>query len=279
MIIDFHTHIFPEPFREKRGEYIRRDATFGALHSDPNSRLATAEDLIAAMDEAQVDVAVVMGIGWTDRGMAEEANDYIVRSVNRCPKRLVGLCSVNPAWGKDAVKEVERYAAQGLRGIGELHADTQRFDLGGKTVMAPLMEAAQGLGLILLIHSSEPVGHLYAGKGSTTPDKLYAFIQNFPENTIVCAHWGGGLPFYSLMPEVGEALNRVYYDTAASPFLYTQEIFPTVVGLNGPDKILLGTDFPLMNHSRLLKQIEEAPISLDAREKILGHNARTLLGL
>ena len=172
---------------------------------------------------------------------------------------------------------MERCAGEGVKGIGELHPDTQGFDVSSKEVMAPLMEAAHGLGLIVLTHSSEPVGHLYPGKGRTTPDKLYAFARNFPENTIVCAHWGGGLPFYGLMPEVARETKNVYYDTAASPFLYSQRIFSTVVGLNGPDRILFGTDFPLIKHPRLLQQVEESTISDEARKKILGDNARALL--
>ncbi len=279
MIIDFHTHIFPRFFQERREEYIRRDATFASLFSAPRSKLATAEGLIDAMDEARVDMAVAMGIGWTDRGMAAAANDYIVESVDRFPTRLVGFCSVNPAWGEDAVKEVERCAGAGVKGIGELHPDTQNLDLCSVEAMAQIMETARKLGLVLLIHSSEPVGHLYPGKGRTTPDKLYALIGNFPENKIVCAHWGGGLPFYTLMPEVESAMRNVYYDTAASPFLYRPEIFPTVAGMDGPGRTLFGTDFPLISHSRLLNQINEVSMSRDARGKILGRNAQALLGL
>lgn len=277
MIVDFHTHIFPPSFRAARGEYVGRDITFADLFANPKAGMATVEELIDAMDAARVNMAVVMGVGWTDRDMATEANDYIIRSVGRFPTRLVGFCSVNPAWGESAIREVERCAGEGVRGIGELHPDTQGFDVSSKEVMAPLMEAAHGLGLIVLTHSSEPVGHFYPGKGRTTPDKLYAFARNFPENTIVCAHWGGGLPFYGLMPEVAGETQNVYYDTAASPFLYSQEIFSTVVGLNGPDRILFGTDFPLINHPRLLKQVEDAAISDEARKKILGGNARALL--
>ena len=269
----------PPHFRERRDEYAQRDATFAALYSRPRSRMATAEELVAAMDEAGVQMAVVMGVGWTDKRVATEANDYIIQSVKRFPGRLVGFCSVNPIWGKDSIGEVERCAQEGAKGIGELHPDSQGFDVGSQLDMAPIMEAARGLGLIVLAHSSEPVGHLYPGKGTTTPEKLYAFVRNFPENKIVCAHWGGGLPFYTLMPEVSEALSNVYYDTAASPLLYTGEIFPTIVGLNQSHRTLFGTDFPLMKHARLIKQIEDAHITGEARNDILGRNAQALLGL
>ena len=279
MIIDFHTHIFPPSFRQSREKHAERDVTFADLFSNPAARLATAEEVVDAMDRAQVDMAVVMGVGWTDRALAIEANDYIIRSVKSFPTRLIGFCCVNPAWGDDALKEVERCAGEGIKGVGELHPDTQGIDLASREVMAPLMEVARSLGLVVLTHASEPVGHLYPGKGRTTPDKLYQFIRHFPENTIVCAHWGGGLPFYGLMPEVAKELENVYYDTAASPYLYKSEIIPTIVGLNGPDRVLFGTDFPLIKHPRLLSQIDDSPVSPEAKAKILGANAKELLGL
>ena len=279
MIIDFHTHIFPPSFAGRREELSKRDATFGSLYSNPRSRMATADELVAAMDEAGVDVAVVMGIGWTDRETAYEANNYIIEATARFPGRLVGFCSVNPAWGSAAVREVERCAGEGMKGVGELHPDTQGYDLTSKEAMALLMDATREMGLIVLTHSSEPVGHLYPGKGKTSPDKLYAFVLNFPENPIVCAHWGGGLPFYSLMPEVAHATTNVYYDTAASPFLYSPEILSTVVGINGPDRVLFGTDFPLIKQERHLKEIRGSSVSQGAQEQILGNNAQALLGL
>ena len=279
MIVDFHTHVFPPSFRRRREEYLARDATLAALFSNPRARMATGDELVEAMDQAQVDLAVVMGLGWTDRATAREANDYILESASRYPRRLVGLCSVNPAWGEDAVREVERCAAAGARGIGELHPDTQGLGIGDKEAMAAVMEAALSLDLIVVIHASEPVGHLYPGKGNTTPDKLYAFVRNFPQNRIVCAHWGGGLPFYSVMPEVAEALALVYFDTAASPLLYDSHIFSAIASLNGADRVLFGTDFPLVGYRRALKQVEEADLDPHDEERILGLNAAELLGL
>ena len=279
MIVDFHTHIFPPHFQGDREKLIHRDATFAALFSNPRPRLATAEDLVEAMDAAGVDIAVVMGVGWTDPDVARQANDYILESSHRFPGRLVGFCSVNPAWGEGAVMEVQRCAREGVRGVGELHPDSQGFDLGCKEALAPLMEAVEELGLVLLTHSSEPVGHAYPGKGRTTPEVLYAFVSSFPRNLIVCAHWGGGLPFYSFMPEVASTLENVYFDTAASPLLYGPDIIPTIVGLSRPGSVLFGTDFPLIGLSRTLKQVKEAPLPDDAMRGVLGDNARPLLGI
>ena len=281
MLVDAHCHILPTSFAgpDRREELLARDATFAALFPSVGARFATAETLLAAMDRAGVARAVVMGMGWTDPELAREANDYIIESVAHQPDRLTGFCSVNPAWGDGALAEVERSAAAGLRGIGELHPDTQGFDLTNKPRLAPMMDAARRLGLPVLVHGSEPVGHQYPGKGHTTPGKLFRFIENFPENAIICAHWGGGLPFYALMPEVQWLTRNVYFDTAASPFLYRPEVFAAVVGLVGADKILFGTDYPRIEHRRLLAQVRDAAIDAQAKEAILGGNAARLLGL
>ena len=279
MLIDFHTHILPPEVRRRRDHYVGVDPTFAELYADPKAKMATAEDLIETMDSDGIDTSVVMGIGWADPGLARASNDYIIESVRRHPGRLIGFASVSPTWGDEAASEADRCARSGLRGVGELHPDTQSFDLGDRQTMAPIMEAVEEHNLIVTTHSSEPVGHLYSGKGATRPEVLWRFVQSFPEVRIVCAHWGGGLPFYSLMPEVRDGLENVYFDTAASPFLYGPQVFETVAGLIGSERILLGSDFPLLRPGRLLKQIGESALPTVEAEAITGSNAATLLGL
>jgi hypothetical protein len=279
LVIDSHCHILPPSFRDRRAEIAKRDATFAALLSDPNARIASADDLLAAMDRDGVDQAVVMGMGWTDHQVAVEANEYIIQTVADNPGRLTGFCSVNPGWGEPAVTEAQRCFDAGLVGIGELHADTQGFDITDVAAMAPVMELARSDRLPVLVHASEPVGHQYPGKGGTTPDKLYRFIQNFPGNVIICAHWGGGLPFYSLMPEVKESLKNVYFDSAATPFLYRPEVFGAVSELAGAGKVLFASDFPLLEMSRPLEQARNAGLAADVEAALLWGNAAKLFGL
>ena len=279
MIVDFHTHIFPEWLRDGRDRYVSRDATFGEMYANPGARMATAEELVAAMDSDGVDVAVVMGLGWSDEGLARDVNDYIIDAVGRHPGRLVGFGGVSPAWGDAAAREADRCAKAGLKGMGELHPDTQRFDMGDAAATAPMMEAVRHHGLIVTTHSSEPVGHLYPGKGSNRPEALWRFIQSYPDVTLVCAHWGGGLPFYSLMPEVGASLENVYFDTAASPLLYEARIFEAAAALVGAGRILLGSDYALLRPRRLLAQVRESALPEGDRAAILGGNAGRLLGL
>ncbi|MGQ9545759.1 MAG: amidohydrolase family protein [Dehalococcoidia bacterium] len=278
MIVDFHTHIFPPWLKQRRDEYIKCDRCFSLLYSQPKARIATAEELIASMDDAGIDVSVTLNIGWVSPELCVKTNDYILDSVSRYPRRLVGFCAIQPRAGDAAIVELERCAKAGARGIGELRSDVQGFALADKTVMKPLVDAALKHDLIFLTHSSEPVGHEYSGKGSITPDILYSFITAFPNLKLVCAHWGGGLPFYALMPEVAKALANVFFDTAATVFLYKPEIFEQMSHIIGSDRILFGSDYPLMHQSRALAQIESAKLQEQDKARILGVNASKLLG-
>ena len=279
MIIDFHTHVFSPQIKKNRSKYVDSDPCFALLYSDPKAKLATAEELIASMDEAGIDISVIANYGWATHELCVETNDYILESIARYPRRLVGFCVVQPNAHEAALAEVERCVWGGVKGVGELRRDLQSFDFGNKELMAPLIEVVRKHRLILLTHSSEPVGHSYPGKGSITPEVLYPFISSFPDLTIVCAHWGGGLPFYALMPEVKRALNNVFFDTAASPFLYSSQIYSQVIQLVGADKILFGSDYPLMKQSRLLREINSLNLPEETKNLILFGNARRLLGI
>ena len=279
MIVDFHTHILPPGLRGSRGRYLGRDTSFDLLYNDPKAKIATTEELIANMDEEGINVSVVLNIGWSSHELCRETNDYIMEAIARYPRRLVGFCAVQPLAGDKAVVELERCVSGGVKGIGEMRCDTQGFDFADKDIMEAIAQAAMKHRLIILTHASEPVGHSYSGKGNITPGLLYRFITNFPDLTLVCAHWGGGLPFYALMPEVAKALSNVYFDTAASPWLYRDEIFKHVTEILGAEKVLYGSDYPLMKQSKLVKSIRALSLSEEAKSMILGGNAQRLLSL
>jgi predicted TIM-barrel fold metal-dependent hydrolase len=279
MIIDFHTHVFPPQIKKDRDKYIECDPCFAILYSDPDAKIATADELIASMDEAGVDVSVIANIGWTTHELCVETNDYILESISRYPRRLIGFGAVQPQSPEGAVAEIERCARAGIKGIGEMRPDIQLLDLTDEFIMAPFAEALIKHKLILLTHASEPVGHNYPGKGGITPDILYPFITAFPDLTIVCAHWGGGLPFYGLMPEVKEAMANVFFDTAASPFLYTPQVYNQVIQLVGADRIVFGSDYPLLAQGRLIDEIKALDLPEEVGNLILSGNARRLLGI
>ena len=279
MIIDFHTHVVPPKIKEGRAEYLGRDTCFSLLYAEPKAKLITAEELVTAMDEYEIDKSVILNLGWTSHELCVETNNYILEAIAHYPERLIGFCVIQPSAGDKAIKELERCALNGAKGIGEIRPDVQGFDFRDSSIMKPVIEATIEHNLVFLTHASEPVGHQYFGKGSITPEVIYPLILNFPNLKLVCAHWGGGLPFYALMPEVDKALSNVYFDTAATPFLYKPQIFKQVADITGSDKILFGSDYPLMSPRRVIDQLESVELSQKDRAAILGGNAQKLLSI
>lgn len=275
-VIDSHTHILPDEFRSDKKRWLKADRTFGALFDSPKARTVSAEDLVAEMDGAGVDAAVAAGYGWTSSEAARLSNYYILESAQNHPERIIPFCSVSPLWGPDAINEIERCAADGARGIGELHPDTQGFLHSDFATLAPVMDCARSLDLPVMLHASEPVGHSYPGKGTVTPDLLEALVTAFPSNTFIFAHFGGGLPFYALMPEVKRSLRNCYFDSAAWPFLYEQEVFGVTASAIGHDKVLYGSDYPLLPMSRALSALDS--LEHEARAAVSGGNAAALFG-
>lgn len=258
---------------------MRADRSFEALFSGVRTKVATAEDLITAMDEDKVEFSVALNYSWSTQAFCVETNDYIMESVARYPKRLTGFCSVLPSAGETALRELERCIEGGVKGIGELRLDNISPRSKWLKVIEPVVKMVIEHGLIMLVHTSDPVGHEYPGKGKVTPEMLYALATTFPELKLVCAHWGGGFPFYSLMPEVKAAMKNVYFDTAISPFLYTPHIYGRVAQLVGADKIVFGSDYPMLPPRRLLKEMDSIDLSAETKEKILCGNAKRLLGI
>ncbi|MEW6034103.1 MAG: amidohydrolase family protein [Chloroflexota bacterium] len=277
MIIDFHTHIVPPWLKERRSDYLGQDPCFDLLYSQPKAKLATAEELIASMDGAGVDVSVALNIGWVSHQLCVSTNDYILNSVARYPKRLVGFCTIQPGAGEAALRELERCVQGGARGVGELRPDIQRFDISDLGLMEILASTVKQHRLIVLTHSSEPVGHRYPGKGKVTPEVLERLVPVFQGTNVVCAHWGGGLPFYWLMPEVAQAFQNVFFDTAATRFLYSPSIYCRVAELVGPDRILMGSDYPLIAQNRQIQEIRSLDSPEELKERVLGANAQRLL--
>jgi predicted TIM-barrel fold metal-dependent hydrolase len=276
MIIDSHTHILPEVFRSEKSRFLEKDGTFRALFSSDRAASASSELLLEEMNRSEVDVSVVAGYGWTDLETAQLSNDYLLSSAVKSQGRLIPLCSVNPLWGRDAIEEIERCTEAGAKGIGELHPDSQNSLNADFATLAPFFSVARSLELPILIHASEPVGHNYPGKGTVTPEYSLALAQAFPENTLIFAHLGCGLPFYSLMPEVRRQLKNVYFDSAAFPFLYSPDVFATSSAAAGAEKILFASDFPLLSQERALKEFRAGDIDGSEFDAVLGENAQRL---
>jgi predicted TIM-barrel fold metal-dependent hydrolase len=279
MIIDFHTHIFPSFIADHRTDFFSGESSFALLYDTPKSKLVGANELLQSMDTAGIQKSVVFGFPWKDGDLFRKHNDFILESVERFPRRLVGFCCVHPLV-KGAAQEVERCLDAGMSGIGELAFYGLNLTPDLIRALEDIMTLARGYDVPLLIHTNEPVGHDYPGKTPMTLQQIYALVKTYPSNRIVLAHWGGGILFYGLMKkEVRGALKNVWFDTAASPYLYNPKIYQIAVDIVGVEKILFGSDYPLISPTRYFQEMSESAVSETSMKMITGSNAQHLLYL
>ena len=279
MIIDSHTHIFPEEVIKSRDSFCQRDEGFSAIYGNPKARLARAEDLIASMDEAEVDASIICGFPWGRSDLCHLHNHYLLESVSRYPHRLIAFLSLPLLDPEGSMKELEDGIRRGARGVGEMAFYEREMTSLDLDLMKPILTVMEKRGVPLLLHTNETIGHPYPGKGKTPLGRFLELAHSCPKLPIVLGHWGGGLLFYELMPEVAKALTHVFYDTAASPFLYSKKIYSLGCEIAGADRILFGSDFPLLSPGRYFQEIGESGVKTEDQRKILGQNLARLLGL
>lgn len=276
MIVDAHVHVLPPRLREQRAAIAGADPWFAVCHAG-DKVIATADELVAAMDADGVDHAVCFSWPFANPELCHEANEHLADVQREFAGRITAFAIVNPA-SPGAGDELQACAAMGLRGVGELNCDAQGFSLDDPALDAAVAASVE-LGLPWTLHCSEPLGHEYAGKGSTTPDKVVRFAQRHPELRLICAHLGGGLPFFAHMPEVAELCRTLWFDTAAGPYLYQPSAYRTVVDLCGPERLLFGSDYPLLRAQRYRAAFATAALNEEELAIVMGGAAAALLGL
>ena len=279
MIIDIHTHAFPSSICNDRQRFFEQEPAFRMLYESPGSQLVGASRTLEMMDAQGVGKSVIFGFPWCNIETCRRNNDYILEEVSRHPDRLLGFCCVDPLH-PEAAGEVERCLQAGLHGVGELAFYTSGIDARCLDGLEPVMALARRFDRPVMLHTNEPVGHQYPGKSPNTLAQIYALVRRFAENRIILAHWGGGIFFYALLKkEVRESLANVWYDTAASPYLYRPQIYAQAMNLAGEEKILLGSDFPLLTPERYFKEMDQAGLPQAQKHSVCGANAARLLGL
>jgi predicted TIM-barrel fold metal-dependent hydrolase len=222
-----------------------------------------------------VDRALVAGFAWTDAGRCRHHNDALLDLAAASGGRLLALCCV-PATDPDtAAREMERCAAAGARGFGELRLTHGATPLFEEATLEAVAVAAARLELPLLLHASEPVGHRYPGKEGGPLDLIWRLRERHPPNVLVLAHLGGGLPFYASMREIDAAFaqGRTYVDTAAAAFLYRPVAYRLLAKTVGAGCLLFGSDFPLIHPARELDRLRDAGLEADGLAAILGGTA------
>jgi hypothetical protein len=261
LIIDAHVHITSPEIIRNAESIAKREAYFALLAKTPKNRYATGEQLIGEMESCGVGKAVVFGFSFMDMGLCREANDYTAEMVRKYP-RLIGFMSLSPST-KGVEAEIDRCTALGLKGVGEIFPDGQDFPIDDFAVTKNFGNLLKERSLPVIIHTNEPVGHYYPGKTKTTPEKAAKLAENHPGLKILFAHFGGGLLFYELMPEMKGILKDVFYDTAALPFLYNAAIYDAAVSMGVMEKIVFGSDYPLISPKRYLNKVNLSPVYAD----------------
>ena len=263
MLIDFHTHAFPEAIACRAIPKLAHDA--GGLEPQTDG---TAASLKQQMAIDGVDISVVHSIATNPR-QQKKVNDFAI-ALNKDPA-FVAFGSVHPD-APDALEELERIAAAGLKGV-KLHPEYQSF-YADDPRMKPIYRKISQLGLITLFHAGHDYG--FAPPYHCMPQHLPGALR-WLDTPVVAAHWGG----VGCGPEVLETLcgQDVYFDLSFGYGTMPKQIAQAIVDRHGPDRLLFASDMPWHRPAWELRLIDSLDISTDDREKILFRNAQTLLGL
>lgn len=271
MVIDSHTHIFPHSMIESRDRICSRDSWFNQLYGE-GANMATYDQLLSSMDDAGIEKSVVMGFGWQHEADCTISNEYIMESSARSGGRIVPFVSVVPGT-ETLCAELNRWSSSNLRGVGELYADGQGFDMADLSSLRPVVDICATSGLFLCVHISEPVGHQYSGKDNNGPASVGKFVMSMPPQLkLILPHWGGGFAFYELMPEIRKRASNFFYDSAASHLLYDERVYSLMTQL-APGRVLFGSDFPLTSQARMLGRVVRAGLPALELTQFLGGNA------
>jgi hypothetical protein len=251
------------------------DPGFKLLYSSDKSVIIDHTGLSEYILSGKLSGAAAMSFPWESEKHCLAQNEYMasITGVNNIfPFGMI------PVSGSRSVRSyAEEIKISRLYGIGEI-----AFYDGGMTesnikYLREVLEASAEFSLPVCLHLNEPVGHEYPGKYEPSLSIVYELIKSVPEAVIILSHWGGGILFYELMPEVREVMKNVYYDTAATPYLYRSEIYSTALKIIGAEKIIFGSDYPLLGVERYKDIIEQEIIVPEDRYKIFQGNAGKVL--
>ncbi len=273
-MFDVHVHLFPPEVTSCIDRYTAGDPFLEQICNSKGHKFATVEDLLQEMERSGVEMAAISGFAARDQGLCRLMNDYVLDAARRYPGRLLPMAVVSPGQ-RGLEEEISRAVGKGAAGVGELFPWGQDFSLDGKAARR-LAGFCREAALPLLLHINEIVGHDYVGKGDVSIKEAALFAAAHPEQDIIFAHLGGGLLFYELMPELRQQFQRVWYDTAAGPFLYDQAIYRVMREIGVLPRILLGSDYPLLSPLRYRRQMEKAGLTSAEIAMICGENARRL---
>lgn len=290
-VIDCHVHLYPPAVNR---DPVAWAAAHGESHwatlctrrrkgGQPVQSFPSVTGLLRAMDEADVARAVLLGWYWEKPETCVMQNRYYASCVQAHPDRLAAFATLHPAAGRTAtLDEVRRAHGEGLCGLGELSPHSQGYHVDDPAFGAALTLAAK-LHLPVNLHVTDPDSGSYPGRVETPLRDFVRLARTFPRTTFILAHWGGLLP---LRDAKALALPNVYYDTAASPLLYGEDIWRRFLATVPPERVLFGSDYPLNvypridatpNMARLVAEVHRDGLTADQLPAVVRDNATRII--
>ncbi|OHD06726.1 MAG: hypothetical protein A2086_12430 [Spirochaetes bacterium GWD1_27_9] len=262
MIIDFHTHTFPDNIAQKAIDDLKKLSDFSVYADGRES------SLIENLKKGEVDYAVVLPVS-TKASQVESINRY---NVEKNIPNIFFIGAMHPDF-PDFEKELSFLSSNGIKGI-KLHPEFQDFKPDDKKYY-PMYEALISFDMFVLFHSGKeeflkrlvPNGH---------PKNFYALQKQFPTLKIVVAHCGG----HAMYDEMEEFLlgKNIYFDLSYElPFVDEQKILK-LFNKHSKDLILYGSDYPWQPLQEYHNYFNKFKLSLSDKEKIEYKNALELLG-
>ncbi len=263
MLIDFHTHAFPDRIASAAIDKLTYNA--GGLIPQTDGTVAS---LKREMDRDGVDIAVVQSIA-TNPAQQAAVNDFAIQ-LNR-DERFVAFGSVHPD-APDALDELERLKSAGIKGV-KLHPEYQRFYVDDEK-MQPIYHKIASLGLITLFH----IGYDYSMPPPYhgMPSRLLRALH-WLESPVVAAHWGGLGCYSEVIPLL--CGRDIWFDLSFGYGTMPRYFAQAILEKHTPDRLLFGSDMPWHRPSWELRLLLTLDLSESDREKILFRNARSLLGI
>ena len=266
MLIDFHTHIFPDRIAPHAIDSLKAGVKRCEGIDAKNYTDATYSGLVQSMEENNVTKSVVLPIV-TNPQKPDSINNF-ARGIRN--DKVISLASVHPMQD-NVLLALDKIKEEGFLGI-KMHPEFQQCFIDGKESIE-ILQKCERLGLIVVLHAGEDIG--IEPPVHCTPKRLYNALQYVDGKNIVAAHMGG----WRMWDEVEKYLvgTPIYLDTAFVCDYIDREQFLRIVNNHGADKILFGSDSPWENPQRTLEFIKSFDFTDDVLDKITYKNALSIL--
>jgi len=264
MIVDIHTHIFPEKIAA--AVLAGAEKNLGL----PSFAPGTLEGLKDKMDESGTDLSIVLGVA-PEPKYVRSINDRLLKIRD---DRVQFFGAIHPdmdGW-EDELKRLKDHGVCGLK----LNSLLQNIRPDDPRMYKIYEKAARHF--VMLFHAGGSIKQKdHPGEIQATPQRIAKVLDDFPEMTVIAAHFGGNQVLDQM--KVHLLGREVYLDTSYPPNLaeLSADEVVSIIRAHGADRVLFGTDFPWETPSRCLEYLRNLKLSEEERQKILGGNARKLL--